>query len=520
MVKPGGEAMKLSACVITKNEEKNIIKWLESIKKIANEIIVVDTGSTDATVTLAKTYGAKVFEIKWENDFAKAKNYAINKASGEWILFLDADERFTDDCIKKVPIYIAKYHRQKHIDAIVCRIFNVDEDVKGRIISTFGNIRIFRNATYLRYKGSVHERLCNEQKTLGICMLERLISIYHTGYSTNIVQEKLRRNLALLKEEISRTGETPLQYRYLCDCYHGLENFEKTIKYARKFLDSGQITVGGNHEIYKRLIDGLVYSKKPKQEIMRAIEEAIQAYPLEPTFWYSKGELEFQNGRFIEAEQNLNKALELDGVKNEEYLADMFVLYRELTYLLLGKILLIKGDKEGAINALFTGLQINRYNQKIFLAFYEAIREVDEVTIIEFLNTVYQIDASDDIKFLVDNLQKTNSGKVKLYYINIARKKNINCEINETQKLIDTGRYDIAVDVLIKDMHCKYIEIIIATIGLKDNESINITKVLLPDKYVNVLEFVLYKNIQLDNNEKEIYRDVLQVSKAMNMILS
>lgn len=520
MVRSGGEKMKLSACVITKNEEKNITKWLESMKKIAHEMIVVDTGSNDDTVSIAKAYGAKVFEIKWENDFAKAKNYAIDKACGDWILFLDADERFTDDCIKTVPIYIAKYHKQKHIDAIVCRIFNIDEDIKGRIISTFGNIRIFRNIAYLRYKGNVHEYLCNEQKALGLCMLDNILRIYHTGYSTNIVQMKLKRNLALLKEEISRAGETPSQYRYLCDCYHGLGDFEKTIEYARKFLDSGEITVGGNHEIHKRLIDGLVFSKKPEEEIMRAIETAIKAYPSEPTFWYCKGEFQLQRGKFIEAEQNLNQALELDKIKNEDYLADMYILYREHTYLLLGKILLIKGDKEGAMNALFTGLQINKYNEKIFLFFYEAIREVDEVTMIEFLNAVYQIDVSDDVKFLVENLQKTNSGKVKLYYINIARKKNIPCEINETQQLIETGRYDIAVDVLLEDIHYRYIEIIISTIGLNDNESINITKVLLPDEYVNVLEFILSKNRQLNSSENEIYHDVLQVAKEMNLTLA
>ncbi len=520
MVKSGGEKMKLSACVITKNEAKNITKWLASMKKIAHEMIVVDTGSTDDTVSIAKAYGAKVFEIKWENDFSKAKNYAIDKACGDWILFLDADERFTDDCIKTVPIHIAKYHKLKYIDAIVCRIFNIDEDVKGKIINTFGNIRIFRNATYLRYKGNVHEMLYNKHKSIGLCMLDKILSIYHTGYSTHIVQDKLKRNLALLKEDIAKNGEHPSQYRYLCDCYHGLGDFEKTIEYARKFLESGEITVGGNHEIHKRLIDGLVFSKKPKEEIMQEIEKAIQTYPIEPTFWYSKGDLQFQNGRFIEAEQSLHKALELDEIKLGDYSADMFILYRELTYLSLGKILLTKGDKEEAMNALFTGLQINKYNQEIFSTFYEAIREVDEVTIIEFLNTIYQLDCSDDIKFLVENLQKINSGRVKLYYMNIARKKNINCEINEVQQLIDTNKYDIAEKILLEDIHNRYIEMMVATIGLRNDDSIQITKVVLPDEYVNVLEFILYKNGKLTAHENEIYFDVLRVAKVLDMKLT
>ena len=85
--------LKISACVITKNEEKNIEKWLECMSELADEIILIDTGSEDHTVDIAEKYNAKIYHIKWENDFSKAKNYAIEKASGDWIIFLDADGR-------------------------------------------------------------------------------------------------------------------------------------------------------------------------------------------------------------------------------------------------------------------------------------------------------------------------------------------------------------------------------------------------------------------------------------------
>ena len=75
----GGIGMKVSACVITKNEEKNIGKWLQEMSLLADEMIVVDTGSTDSTVNMAKKAGAKVFNFEWINDFSAAKNYAIEK---------------------------------------------------------------------------------------------------------------------------------------------------------------------------------------------------------------------------------------------------------------------------------------------------------------------------------------------------------------------------------------------------------------------------------------------------------
>ena len=94
--------LKISACVIVKNEENNLPSWLNCVKRFADEIIVVDTGSTDNSKKIAADANAKVFDFKWQNDFAAAKNFAIDKAKGEWICFLDADETITKATIDKV----------------------------------------------------------------------------------------------------------------------------------------------------------------------------------------------------------------------------------------------------------------------------------------------------------------------------------------------------------------------------------------------------------------------------------
>ena len=83
---------KISACYIVKNEENNLSRSLESIKKVADEIIIVDTGSEDRTIEIAESYGAKVIKTLWEDDFSKPRNLAIEEATGDWIIFLDADE--------------------------------------------------------------------------------------------------------------------------------------------------------------------------------------------------------------------------------------------------------------------------------------------------------------------------------------------------------------------------------------------------------------------------------------------
>ena len=88
--------MTLSVCIITLNEEANIGRTLESVKDIANEIIVVDSGSTDATVTIAQSFGAKVFVEPWKG-FARQKNSSLDKAACDWILSLDADEEVSPE---------------------------------------------------------------------------------------------------------------------------------------------------------------------------------------------------------------------------------------------------------------------------------------------------------------------------------------------------------------------------------------------------------------------------------------
>ena len=85
--------MKLSACMIVKNEEHFLPQALESIQPLVDEIIVVDTGSTDKTVQIAEMFGAKVYIHPWQNDFSLHRNQSIGYATGDWVLIIDADEK-------------------------------------------------------------------------------------------------------------------------------------------------------------------------------------------------------------------------------------------------------------------------------------------------------------------------------------------------------------------------------------------------------------------------------------------
>ena len=91
-----------------KNEAKELKISIDSLKKFVDEIVVVDTGSTDDTVKVAKKFGAKIFYYDWQDDFSAPRNLALSKASGDWIIFLDADEFFSAETAKNIPFVVER----------------------------------------------------------------------------------------------------------------------------------------------------------------------------------------------------------------------------------------------------------------------------------------------------------------------------------------------------------------------------------------------------------------------------
>jgi len=216
--RPQLPSVRLSQCMIVKNEEKNIEKALSWAKGIAFEQIVVDTGSTDRTVEIAERLGAKVFHFEWINDFSAAKNFAIEQASGNWIAFLDADEYFSpEDAAKLLPFF-------KHIQsdpklrgkwlAIQCPLLHVDET--GKTTYAIIHERIFRNLPSIRYTGKIHEKLNIPADN---SVYGEDISIIHTGYSKTafIETNKAERNIDILKAVLSEDPENVSLKGYLAE---------------------------------------------------------------------------------------------------------------------------------------------------------------------------------------------------------------------------------------------------------------------------------------------------------------
>jgi glycosyltransferase involved in cell wall biosynthesis len=411
--------MKISACVITKNEEKNIRSYLTKIQRLVQEIILVDTGSSDNTVEIARSYGAKIYNYEWMQDFAAAKNYALEQATGDWIIFLDADEYFPDESEKNLKNYLKKMNKNDECDAIGVRIVNIDIDADNQELSSFVNLRIFRNRSNLRYKNAIHEELSNTQGTVNIFMMENEIKVYHTGYSKSLIVEKLQRNLNIILGQIAHEGEQVKHYRYLCDCYHGLGDYEQAIKYGKLHIDSDLSSLGSESIVYDKIIDALIKTKANPQEIKIEIKRAIKNFPCNPEFFCAYGRVAWEEKDYETALQYFLKAVSLyqhQDAKSCE--ASSFAANLVTVYFFIGEIFFLKNQLEQASNYYFESLMHYKYNVVAFQRLYRLLTTTDPIEVIALFNRVYER-TEKDIKFLVENLSDCPKNKVFAYYSNI-----------------------------------------------------------------------------------------------------
>ncbi len=219
-------APRVSLCMIVKDEQERISGCLESVRGLVDEIIVVDTGSADRTEQTARSCGAKVFSFPWTDNFAEARNESLRHATGDWIIFLDADERLNtfglEDCLRKAA-------SAPGVDAYAFPIVNPRPN--GEADSTVGRaVRFFRNLPGIRFSGLVHESVDRFLIESGARVDHAGFEILHFGYALepDIVRRKYERNFHLLKEELAKDPENSNFLYHLGLTCMALERQEET----------------------------------------------------------------------------------------------------------------------------------------------------------------------------------------------------------------------------------------------------------------------------------------------------
>ncbi|MBE5758728.1 MAG: glycosyltransferase family 2 protein [Clostridiales bacterium] len=245
-----GEDLKLSLCMIVKNEAEVLARCLSSAKNIADEIVIVDTGSSDTTNEIAGTFTDRIFDFPWCDDFSAARNFAFSKARGEYIFWLDAD-----DVIENEEEFL-KLKEKLDADAIFLP-YHTAFDESGKPTFSFYRERIVKRACGFLWKGRVHETIEVSGKTI---YLEKP-AVFHRS----VKKEYSKRNFLLYEKQLAEEGKLSLR-----DCfYYGRElyyhgEFARAVDIFEDYLK--EETAWKNDRIEAAKFLGKAYRRLGKKE--------------------------------------------------------------------------------------------------------------------------------------------------------------------------------------------------------------------------------------------------------------
>jgi len=329
----------ISLCMIVKNEEDNIERCLESIKRFVDEIIIVDTGSTDTTKKICFKYTDKIYDFIWNDDFAAARNFSISKASNDWVLILDADEEVTNFNMENILNFV----NDKRNDKVVGRIkrINFMDDNKGVKRYSERVNRIF-NKSYFCYRGTIHEQIVSkDSENYSTELID--ICVEHEGYLKGTMSRKgkLKRNINLLNKEIEKDSKDPYLFFQLGKSYYMLRDFQKACNCFEKSLS---FNLDFRLEYVEDLIESYGYSliESGKYNLALNIKDYDKYFGRSADFIFLLGMVYMNNAMFSEAVKCFENCTKYETSKVEG-------ITTFLSYYNIGVIYEVLGYKSNAI---------------------------------------------------------------------------------------------------------------------------------------------------------------------------
>jgi tetratricopeptide (TPR) repeat protein len=341
--------MLLSAALIVRDEADHLERCLGSLRGLVDEILVVDTGSTDTSVAVAERHGAVVAHEPWVGDFSIPRNRSLDLASGEWILYIDADEHVRDgnralaraaiaatrDCVALLPRFVP---------------------IVGH--TPYYEYRLWRNLSEIRFRGGIHEtpvpdiERVADRDGLRVEPFD-LLTIDHFGYEGD-QSAKRARDEPMLLAEIERLPERTYLYDHLARVYAAAGDSARAIATWRRGMEVARARGGtdpSDRLLFGNLMSHLIATGS-FDELEPLIREVLDRFPGIPVFELAAASHELANGLPAQAITRLDWLLSLD----EDALLATGLSYDqrvlgEWAWHLLGRCRLVLGDAAGAADA-------------------------------------------------------------------------------------------------------------------------------------------------------------------------
>ncbi|MBU8869698.1 MAG: glycosyltransferase family 2 protein [Gemmatimonadales bacterium] len=271
------KTLLLSLCMIVKNESETVKKCLNSVRNLVDEMVVVDTGSSDGTQEIVQKMGARLIQSTWENDFSRARNQAIDNAKGRWILILDADEYLLPEGISAVRILLKRNTKKQETPATAFRLIQKSALVENETSGiTAHQVRIFPNNPAIRYRGPVHEQVESNLAEARISIINTDVVVMHSGYTGDQTkQEKQERNRKILLAQLENNEVIdPHTYFFLGGAHLDLGDVEDALA---SYRDCHELT--SRHPDFNQLAEGAQVKIVDCLIHLRKFEEALSYLP-------------------------------------------------------------------------------------------------------------------------------------------------------------------------------------------------------------------------------------------------
>lgn len=357
--------------MIVKNEEINLTRCLASIKGLVDEIIIVDTGSTDLTLKVAEDNGAVVIPFLWKDDFSAARNASLEAASGDWILFLDADETLEPESGQILRQVIAGEE-----EGFFIKIINLIGSEGSMESSPDLVFRLFRNKPDYRFRGAIHEQIVDvilEKNGQARFQIAEGIVLQHYGYLNQQILEKNKkvRNLTIIKKELdSKPDNHMLRYHYGIELYRADRFTEAAEELTKAANNTDPKTV-----YYPKLLRYIAlahYSAQKYDWALEAIALGLQFFPDYADLYYYGGLIQLEQQNYAAAYQWFHQALAMP--EQPAYYAPFSGSRGFRAYYQVGLLAEAFGNEEEALRFYLLSIQDNA---EFTIALYAIVRILD-----------------------------------------------------------------------------------------------------------------------------------------------
>ena len=308
------EGMRLSLCMIVKDEEEMLPRCLAAAAPAVDEIVIVDTGSSDRTIEIARELGARVIEREWTGSFSEARNVSFEEATGDWLMFLDADEVLVEEDVERLRALRGQTWRE----AFYLTEISYTGELGDGTAATHTALRVFRARPEYRFSGRLHEQIA---MTLPLHLPERITStdirVEHFGYlgAVRDAKEKSRRNIELLLKQRDDSMPAPFlhfnlgsEYGAVGDSHAALAEFERAWELIE--TDPEGRTWGFMPALASRLVRALRICGRHEDCLARA-DAILARYPGFTDVVYEQGSALLALGRTDEAISFYERCLEM-----------------------------------------------------------------------------------------------------------------------------------------------------------------------------------------------------------------